>query len=78
VGYLKILEKKHSLMSNACSKLNKLIFVFLLVFALFDALVCLINLVIWRLHFKNNLTKYSSRRNSRLVLFILEFEKVFG
>jgi hypothetical protein len=32
--------------------ISKLTFVFLLVFTLFDALVCLINLVIWRLHFK--------------------------
>jgi hypothetical protein len=59
-------------------QLNNLTFVFLLVFTLSDALVCFINLVIWRLHFKNNLTKYSSRRNSRLVFFILELEKVFG
>jgi hypothetical protein len=41
VGCLKFLGKKHSLMSNSCSKRNKLTFVFLLVFSLFDALVCL-------------------------------------
>jgi len=43
---LKVLERKHSLISNSYSNLINLTFVFLLVFALFDALVSLINLVI--------------------------------
>jgi hypothetical protein len=68
-GLLEILGEEALTGIQFLFQLKNLTFVFLLVFALSDALVCLINLVIWRHHFKNKLTTYFSRRNSRLVGF---------
>jgi hypothetical protein len=51
-GLLEILGEEALINVQFLFQVNKLTFVFLLVFALSDALVCLINLVIWRLHFK--------------------------